>query len=43
MWLTVPEDPELVFDDDRAQVWTDALARAASVVIPGSSLCSAPE
>jgi putative transcriptional regulator len=27
VWLTVPEDPELVFDDDRAKVWADALAR----------------
>jgi putative transcriptional regulator len=26
-WVTVPEDPELVFDDDRTKVWTDALAR----------------
>ncbi len=26
VWLTVPEDPDLVFDDDRAKVWTDALA-----------------
>jgi len=25
-WVTVPEDPTLVFDDDRAKVWTDALA-----------------
>jgi putative transcriptional regulator len=27
LWVTVPEDPALVFDDDRAQLWTDALAR----------------
>jgi putative transcriptional regulator len=27
MWAAVPEDPELVFDDDRAKVWADALAR----------------
>ena len=27
LWVTVPEDPTLVFDDDRAQLWTDALAR----------------
>jgi putative transcriptional regulator len=27
VWVTVPEDPALVFDDDRTQVWTDALAR----------------
>jgi putative transcriptional regulator len=26
-WVTVPEDPALVFDEDRAQVWSDALAR----------------
>jgi putative transcriptional regulator len=25
-WVTVPEDPALVFDDDRSKVWTDALA-----------------
>lgn len=25
-WLTMPEDPALVFDDDRAKVWNDALA-----------------
>ena len=25
-WVTVPEDPSLVFDDDRTKVWTDALA-----------------
>jgi putative transcriptional regulator len=24
-WVTVPENPALVFDDDRAKVWTDAL------------------
>jgi len=27
VWAAVPEDPALVFDDDRAQVWADALAR----------------
>ncbi len=27
VWVTVPEDPALVFDDDRAKVWADALAR----------------
>jgi putative transcriptional regulator len=27
VWITVPEDPALVFDDDRAKVWADALAR----------------
>jgi putative transcriptional regulator len=26
-WYTVPEDPALVFDDDRAKVWSDAMAR----------------
>ena len=25
-WLTAPENPALVFDTDRAKVWTDALA-----------------
>jgi putative transcriptional regulator len=25
-WVVVPEDPALVFDDDRAKVWSDALA-----------------
>jgi putative transcriptional regulator len=25
-WVAVPEDPALVFDDDRTKVWTDALA-----------------
>jgi putative transcriptional regulator len=27
VWVTVPEDPALVFDDDRTKVWADALAR----------------
>ncbi len=27
VWVTVPEDPSLVFDDDRAKVWADALVR----------------
>jgi len=27
VWVTVPEDLSLVFDDDRARVWADALAR----------------
>jgi len=27
VWTTVPEDPALVFDDDRTKVWTDAVAR----------------
>ena len=26
-WFSVPEDPSLVFDDDRTKVWTDAVAR----------------
>jgi putative transcriptional regulator len=26
-WYTEPEDPTLVFDDDRSKVWTDAMAR----------------
>lgn len=30
VWVTVPEDPALVFDDDRAKVWADALARHKS-------------
>ena len=25
-WVTAPENPALVFDTDRAKVWTDALA-----------------
>ena len=27
VWVTVREDPALVFDDDRAKVWADGLAR----------------
>jgi len=27
VWTTVPDDPALVFDDDRTKVWTDAMAR----------------
>jgi putative transcriptional regulator len=27
VWTVVPEDPALVFDDDRTKVWTDAMAR----------------
>ena len=27
VWITMPEDPALVFDDDRAKLWADALAR----------------
>ena len=27
VWNTIPEDPALVFDDDRAKVWNDAMAR----------------
>ena len=26
-WDVVPEDPALVFDDDRGKVWSDAMAR----------------
>jgi putative transcriptional regulator len=26
-WHTIPDDPALVFDDDRAKVWSDAMAR----------------
>jgi putative transcriptional regulator len=26
-WHLLPEDPALVFDDDRAKVWSDAMAR----------------
>ena len=26
VWVMVPEDPALVFDTDRAEVWTEALA-----------------
>ena len=26
-WISVPEDPSLVFDDDRTKVWIDAIAR----------------
>ena len=26
-WVTMPEDPKLVFEDDRAKVWTDAMAQ----------------
>jgi putative transcriptional regulator len=25
-WIAVPEDPAVVFDDDRSKVWSDALA-----------------
>jgi putative transcriptional regulator len=27
VWTTMPEDPALVFDDDRAKLWDDARAR----------------
>ena len=27
VWVTVPEDLDLVFDEDRSKVWADALAR----------------
>jgi putative transcriptional regulator len=26
-WFTIPEDPKLVFDEDRSKVWDDARAR----------------
>jgi len=26
-WFTAPEDPKLVFDEDRAKVWDEAMAR----------------
>ncbi len=26
-WYSVPEDPALVFDEDRSKVWTEAMAR----------------
>jgi putative transcriptional regulator len=26
-WFTTPEDPQLIFDDDRERVWEDAMAR----------------
>ena len=26
-WFTAPEDPKLIFDDDRANLWDDAMAR----------------
>jgi putative transcriptional regulator len=26
-WVTVPENPKLVFDDDRGKVWADAMAQ----------------
>ncbi len=26
-WFAIPEDPALVFDDDRSKVWLDAMAR----------------
>jgi putative transcriptional regulator len=28
-WFTAPEDPQLIFDDDRKKVWDDAMARRA--------------
>jgi putative transcriptional regulator len=31
VWVTVPEDPALVFDDDRTKVWADALARHKTI------------
>jgi len=31
-WFTATEDPTLVFDDDRAKVWQDALARRGRAI-----------
>ncbi len=31
VWVLVPEDPGLVFDDERANVWTEAMARHKTV------------
>lgn len=31
VWLTVPEDAALVFDDDRGKVWANALAKQKSL------------
>ena len=31
VWVTVPEDLGLVFDDDRANLWTDAMARHKTI------------
>jgi putative transcriptional regulator len=31
VWVLVPEDPGLVFDGDRATVWTEAMARHKTV------------
>ena len=33
-WVTVPEDPALVFDDDRTKVWPDALALRRTISRP---------
>ena len=30
-WVTVPEDPALVFDDDRSKLWADTLALQKSM------------
>jgi putative transcriptional regulator len=26
-WFTAPDDPKLLFDDDRAKLWQDAISR----------------
>jgi putative transcriptional regulator len=26
-WFTTPEEPKLIFDDDRENLWEDAMAR----------------
>jgi putative transcriptional regulator len=31
IWVAVPEDPALVFDDDRTKVWAEAMARPKTV------------
>jgi putative transcriptional regulator len=31
VWVTVPEDLALVFDNDRASLWTDAMARHKTI------------
>jgi putative transcriptional regulator len=30
VWITMPEDPALVFDDDRVKLWDEAFARGKS-------------
>ena len=45
-WQLIPEDPALVFDEDRADVWTAARRRAgpqsgAQTIIPSAAACRA--